>query len=104
MGRKKNPDPAPDIHGRVTVINLKGTIEQREHLEKVSRKTMVPASRIVRAGIDLWMRQNGHSPFPGLEDNDDRAVTNGAIGADKPVPKPAPKASSKPAPKRTGGR
>jgi hypothetical protein len=91
MGRKKSPDPAPDVHGRVTVINLKGSIEQREHLEKVSRKTMVPASRIVRAGIDMWMRQNGHPPFPGLEDEGEQPK---AVAPEPPA-KPATKARGK---------
>ncbi len=38
MGRKKEEEPAPDVHGRVTVINLKGTLEQRGSLEQISRK------------------------------------------------------------------
>ena len=67
MGRKKLERPAADVHGRVTVINLKGTPEQREYVEKLSRKTMIPASRIVRAALDLWAKQNGHPGFPGLE-------------------------------------
>lgn len=68
MGRRKAEKPTGDIYGRVTVINLKGSQEQRDYMEALTRKTMIPASRIVRAAINEWAKRNGHGPFPGAGD------------------------------------
>jgi Meiotically up-regulated gene 113 len=51
----------------VTTFNLQGTKAERDHLDKISHETMIPKSRIVRAGINLWLVQNGRSPLPVVE-------------------------------------
>jgi hypothetical protein len=69
MGRKKKPEPKPDPHGRVTIVNLKGSMEQREWLDHIARETMIPASRIVRAALSAWAKKRGYPPMPGMEDH-----------------------------------
>jgi hypothetical protein len=68
VGRPKKAEPATDPHGRVTVINLKGRPEDREWLDQLSRRTMIPASRIVRAALREWAERNKHPKPPWSED------------------------------------
>lgn len=67
MGRKRKTDPPLDAAGRTTVLNLKGTQEQRLWVEGISRRTMIPVSQIVRAALDEWGRKNGHGPMPDFD-------------------------------------
>jgi hypothetical protein len=64
MGRKKLDAPKPDDHGRVTVINLKGSMEMREWLSEVSKKTHIPASTITRLAFAEWAKRNKHRVPP----------------------------------------
>jgi hypothetical protein len=64
MGRKKLDAPKPDDHGRVTVINLKGSMAMREWLAGVSAKTHIPASTIARLAFAEWAKRNRHSAPP----------------------------------------
>jgi hypothetical protein len=56
---------SPDKHGRITVINLKGPVEQRDRLDRASRETLIPASCIVRAALDLWFAKHDRESFSG---------------------------------------
>jgi hypothetical protein len=65
-----NPDTV-EVMGvdRVTIVNLKGSMEQREWLDHIARETMIPASRIVRAALSAWAKKRGYPPMPGMEDH-----------------------------------
>ena len=70
MARPQKSPPPTDVHGRTTVVNLKGSIEQREAIESVSRRTGIPAATIVRRALHLWLTSNGHPGFPGEGDEE----------------------------------
>lgn len=66
MGRKKLETPVPDKHGRVTVVNLKGSMAFRDWLAAVSSKTHIPAATIVRLGLAEWAKKNRHAEPPEI--------------------------------------
>ncbi len=61
MARKANPPPPPDP-SRVTVINVKGSDEERAFMQEMSRDTGVSISEIVRRGVAMWAASRGFSP------------------------------------------
>ena len=85
MGRKKLDEPTLDPHGRVTIVNLKGPINDREYLDRLNRKTGVPVATIVRRGIALWAAKHGHeiAPEAWLEDPPDAPATSETTPASK---------------------
>lgn len=56
------PEPADP---RVTLLNLKGTEEEKEALRQASQKTGVSTSEITRRGISMWMTKRGLVPPDG---------------------------------------
>jgi hypothetical protein len=62
---------APVQTQRVTIINLKGSAEQADWLEKRHRQTHLAKSVIVRLALALWGEQNDHPPFPLSDSEDD---------------------------------
>jgi hypothetical protein len=71
MAKKKTPT-APEktpvsTQPQKSVINLKGTDEQREWMAKLSRKTHIPAATITRLALDMWGQANGGGRYPGVE-------------------------------------
>jgi hypothetical protein len=58
--KRKKPEPAAEAE-RVSLINLKGTSEERAFLRDLSRKTGVPIATIVRRGAALWAASRGGS-------------------------------------------
>jgi hypothetical protein len=75
MAREKT-SPAPEkpaapTRSQPSVINLKGTDEQREWMARVSRKTHIPAATITRLALDMWGRANGVGGYPGVESDED---------------------------------
>ena len=47
-----------------TLINVKGTQEQIDWLEEMSRETRLAKSTIARLGFEAWAKANGKRPFP----------------------------------------
>lgn len=59
MAKKKAvspPPPEPD-EDRVTILNLKGSVADRDYLRSVVKKTGVPAATIARRSMAAWVRQ-----------------------------------------------
>ena len=56
---RKNPEPqySVDIQGRTTLINLKGSVEDRQWMESTCRKTMILASKIGPTALKDWARR-----------------------------------------------
>jgi hypothetical protein len=72
-GRPKSERAAvPAQTPRITIINLKGSEEQSEWLEKMHRRTHLSKSVIVRLALALWAEQNKHPSFPSSESEDDQ--------------------------------
>jgi len=67
MARKAAPPPPEPEPDRVTIINLKGSPAERDHLKRVSRNTGVPISEIVRRGSAMWMKSRGEGVPEGWE-------------------------------------
>lgn len=57
MAKKKTTGPAEEE--RVTVLNLKGSVAERNYLRSLSRITGVPAAEIARRGMAMWAAQRG---------------------------------------------
>lgn len=72
-GRPKGKTPATPVQTqRTTIINLKGSEEQSDWLEKMHRRTHLPKSVIVRLALALWAERNDHPAFPSSESEDDQ--------------------------------
>jgi hypothetical protein len=55
QGRPRVDAPPP----RCVIVTLKGSIPYREWLERASRETLIPYSRIVRQALKLWAEKEG---------------------------------------------
>ncbi len=63
MAKKKVKEPV-ELDERVTVLNLKGSVKERDYLKNVSRITGVPAAEIARRGIAMWIVKRDVPPPP----------------------------------------
>ena len=71
-GRPKGKKAAALVQApRITIINLKGSAEQSDWLEKRHRQTHLSKSVIVRLALALWAEQGNHPPFPSSDSEDD---------------------------------
>jgi hypothetical protein len=60
MAKKRAAQPTgPDA--RVTVLNVKGSVQERDYLHQLSRSTGVSAAEIARRGIALWAKKRGYA-------------------------------------------
>ncbi len=60
MAKKK---AVPD--DRVTILNLKGSHEEKRVIDQCSEETGVPTSTIVRRGVAMWFKSRGYEPPKG---------------------------------------
>ena len=58
MAKKKTNGPPPSGE-RVTVLNIKGSVAERDYLHRLSRATGVPAAEIARRGMAMWAAGRG---------------------------------------------
>lgn len=63
VAKPKKPPPQPEpIDDRTTVLNIKGTLTERDELKALSTRTGVPISEIGRRGIAMWAVSRGLKP------------------------------------------
>jgi hypothetical protein len=72
MAKKKTSLPMPTIPDRVqiSVINLKGTEEERDWLTLANKRTHYPKSTIIRLALRDWAAAKGLPPYPLIADSD----------------------------------
>jgi hypothetical protein len=64
----KRKKPPVDKYGRVVISNWKGYPKDWDHLNQVSRETMIPMTSIIRSAVNSWLVQRGYTPLPEEED------------------------------------
>lgn len=66
MAKKAGRPPNPEPSERVTIVNLKGTVEYRQWLYDFSEATHIPASTLVRLGLIALAKEHGREAPPKL--------------------------------------
>lgn len=70
MPRKQTHSKYPlDVQGRTSILNLKGSVEEREWFEMVTKRTMISGAKIARAALKDWARKN-KLPLPPWPEGD----------------------------------
>lgn len=64
MAKRPAPPPEPTEEDRVTVLNVKGSVAEREGIRAISRASGVPISEIARRGIAMWAKKRGLKGLP----------------------------------------
>ena len=62
VGKKASKGKAIANDDRVTLLNLKGSEEEKDALNSASKETGVPLSLIARRGMAMWFKSRGLTP------------------------------------------